>query len=286
MTPFLKDHVIDGTAIARALRQKLADQVQALGCTPGVAFIRVGEDPASKVYVRAKERAAKAVGILSRQIHLPSETTEAELIHQIQLLNDSEEIHGILLQLPLPPHIGLSVLNEISPLKDVDGFQLENLGGLLSKKPALAPCTPTGIMHMLETLGVQVQGKHAVVVGRSLIVGRPMGSMLLRAGATVTTCHRHTVDLWKHTSEADILVVATGVARLLGYGDIKEGAWVFDVGITRTNKGLVGDVHLEGVVSVVQGITPVPGGVGPMTVASLLQNVVKATMLQEEEGRT
>jgi len=283
-SPFLKDRVIDGRGIAKKIRQELKHWLLIEHAVrgplwPTVVFIRVGDDPASKSYVRAKERAAKEVGIHSQQKHLPEDISEKALLEVIEELNTDGNVDGILVQLPLPDHIGLHVLNHINPLKDVDGFHPENLGALLAGDGRIIPCTALGILTMLQELGCDPKGKHVAVVGRGLTSGRPTSSVLLRAGATVTSCHRHTANLEKHTSRADILVTATGVPGLIQAQHVKEGALVFDVGITRTKNGLVGDVAFEEVVEKAQGTTPVPGGVGPMTVACLLQNVLRAAKL-------
>jgi methylenetetrahydrofolate dehydrogenase (NADP+)/methenyltetrahydrofolate cyclohydrolase len=283
-TPFVVDGLIDGRAAARQVRCEVAVEVQqlrAVGIHPHVVFLRVGDDPASETYVNAKARAAGWVGIRSQHRHLPEDTTADELEAQVRDLNGDPDVDGILVQLPLPASIGsLDVLNVVDPLKDVDGFHLTNLGALLGGTGALQPCTPSGIMRLIAMMGIDLQGLHAVVVGRSLIVGRPMNALFTRAAATTTCCHRHTQELARHTSKADVLVVATGVPGLITADHVKEGAYVFDVGMNRLSDGtLVGDVVFDEVRGKARGLTPVPGGVGPMTIAQLLENTVAAARL-------
>jgi methylenetetrahydrofolate dehydrogenase (NADP+)/methenyltetrahydrofolate cyclohydrolase len=273
--------VIDGKAVAQQYRQEVAIRVQRLragGLTPGLAVVIVGEDPASRVYVRNKALACEQAGMHSEVHALAAETSQAQLIAFVRGLNGDARIHGILVQLPLPKHLDArAVIEAIDPAKDVDGFHYQNVGGLLLGEAAFYPCTPLGVMKLLEEEGVQVEGSHAVVVGRSSIVGKPMAMLLLNAGATVTMCHSKTRDLGAMTRQADILVAAVGRARMIVAGMVKPGAVVIDVGINRLPDGkLAGDVDYAGVAAVASRITPVPGGVGPMTIAMLLGNTVKA----------
>jgi methylenetetrahydrofolate dehydrogenase (NADP+)/methenyltetrahydrofolate cyclohydrolase len=274
--------LIDGKAIAANLRQQIAQRVaerreQGLR-TPGLAVILVGSDPASQVYVSHKRKDCEEVGFISRAYDLPSETTQTELTDLIDSLNDDPAIDGILLQLPLPGHLeSSSLLERIRPDKDVDGFHPYNVGRLAQRIPLLRPCTPKGIMTLLESTGVDLYGKDAVVVGASNIVGRPMAMELLLAGCTVTVTHRFTQDLAGHVGRADLVVVAAGKPGLVKGEWIKEGAIVIDVGINRQDDGkLVGDVVYETALPRAGWITPVPGGVGPMTRACLLENTLYA----------
>lgn len=277
--------VIDGRAIAQALRETVKREVQARVAAgqvpPGLAVVLVGEDPASAVYVKHKRLACEEVGIISHAHDLPVDTSEAELLSLIETLNADPTIHGILVQLPLPDHINQSrVVDAIDPRKDVDGFHPMNLGRLAQREPILSPCTPRGVMKLLEAIQVEPEGLHAVVVGASNIVGRPMALELLLAKATVTVCHRFTRDLQKHVRDADILIVAAGKPGLIAGDWIKPGAVVIDVGITRLPDGtLTGDVAGEQAHARAGFITPVPGGVGPMTIACLLENTLIASAL-------
>ncbi len=273
--------IIDGKAIAQGLRAELkvrVDAMRANGITPGLAVIIVGEDPASKVYVGNKVKACAEIGLHSRHVALPANTSEVTLLEKIAELNADPAIHGLLVQLPLPPHIDShKVLEAISPSKDVDGFHPMNVGALVTGTTLFPPCTPSGTMKLLEKMGVEIDGKHAVVVGRSNIVGKPMALMLLHKSATVTICTSRTKDLGKHTRDADILVVATGKAQMVTGDMIKPGAVVIDIGINRLPDGrLVGDVDFESAKEVAGLITPVPGGVGPMTIAILMANTIQA----------
>jgi len=277
--------IIDGKKIAAELRQKLKEEVAALakkGITPGLATVLVGEDPASQVYVRMKEKACAEIGIMSRGIRPPADIPQDELIEQLEELNGDPAIHGILVQLPLPKHLDTQeVLQHVSPEKDVDGFHPLNLGKLLSAKyweelPRFVPCTPAGVIHLIDSTGMEIEGKNAVVVGRSIIVGKPVAMLLLARQATVTICHSRTRDLPAVTREADILVVAAGVPRLVKGEMVKPGAVVIDVGVNRLEEGLIGDVDFESAKEVAGYLTPVPGGVGPMTITMLLQNTVKS----------
>ena len=273
--------IIDGKAISQEVRGEWklrADALKARGITPGLAVIIVGEDPASKVYVGNKIKACAELGIYSEHLELPADTTEAELLAQIARLNADPKIHGFLVQLPVPKHIDSNkVLLAISPNKDVDGFHPMNVGELVTGNPQFQPCTPFGVMKLLEKSGVEIEGKHAVVVGRSNIVGKPMALMLLQKNATVTICTSKTVDLAKFTRDADILVVATGKPQMITGDMIKPGAAVIDVGINRLPNGkLVGDVDFDSAKEVAGWITPVPGGVGPMTITMLVASTVMA----------
>lgn len=273
--------IIDGKAIAKQYRAEFAirvDRLKSCGVVPGLAVIIVGDDPASQVYVRNKALASGAIGMHSEVHALSADTSQAHLIAFVKTLNENDAIHGILVQLPLPKHIeSRAVIEAISPDKDVDGFHYFNVGSLFMGEPAFYPCTPFGVMKMLDHEGIPVEGAHAVVVGRSTIVGKPMALLLLNAGATVTVCHSKTRDLAAMTRQADILVVAVGKARMIHGSMVKHGAVVIDVGINRLADGkLAGDVDFASVAAVASRISPVPGGVGPMTIAMLLGNTVKS----------
>ena len=271
--------LIDGVALSQQLRAQFAAQAQQLkdrGVTPGLAVILVGEDPASQVYVRNKVKACEQAGFYSVLERQPASLTEAELLARVQALNHDPLIHGILVQLPLPSHINAQrVIEAISPDKDVDGFHVASAGALMTGLPGFWPCTPHGCMKMLEHIGLDLRGKHAVVIGRSNIVGKPMAMMLLQQNATVTVCHSATADLAHHTRQADIVVAAVGRRNVLTADMVKPGAVVIDVGMNRNDQGqLCGDVDFEGVRQVASHITPVPGGVGPMTITMLLANTL------------
>lgn len=274
--------LIDGKAVAERLLERVSADVAARrerGQTPpGLAVVLVGENPASQVYVRSKRRACERVGMTSRAFDLPDTVTQTELLDLIDRLNGDPEIHGILVQLPLPGHINPeTVIERISPDKDVDGFHPCNMGRLALRTPALRPCTPFGVIMLLDETGERYKGRHAVVVGASNIVGRPMTLELLLAGATVTTCHRFTADLEHHVRQADILIVAVGRPGVVAGDWIKPGATVIDVGMNRREDGkLCGDVDFHQASEHAAWITPVPGGVGPMTVAVLLRNTLEA----------
>jgi methylenetetrahydrofolate dehydrogenase (NADP+)/methenyltetrahydrofolate cyclohydrolase len=282
--------LIDGNAVARDLLEELEKKVDSFeNQKPCVAFVRVGEDPASVSYVRKKEKTAAKVGIESRLLVFPESISEDQLLKEISQLNDDSRVHGILVQSPLPSHMDeRKIFNHVSPDKDVDGFNATNLGLLCQEqKSAFISCTPAGIVELLKRTKVDTTGKHVVVLGRSLIVGKPVGLLLLQKGlpgnATVTYCHSRTPDLPKHTLQADILIAAIGKPHFVDKSMVKEGAIVIDVGINRvsdvTRKSgsrLVGDVDFEKVAPLTSFITPVPGGVGPMTVAMLMKNTVKA----------
>ena len=273
--------LIDGNALAARTRADVARRVQALkarGIAPGLAVILVGEDPASQVYVRHKVKDSEEAGLHSVLERHPPTLSEAELLARIDALNKDPAIHGILVQLPLPKHIDAArVIESISPAKDVDGFHVASAGALVTGQPGFWPCTPYGCMKMLESIGYELRGKHAVVIGRSNIVGKPMAMMLLAKNATVTICHSATQDLAGLTRQADVVVAAVGKRNILTADMVKPGAVVIDVGMNRKEDGkLAGDVDLEGVKEVASWITPVPGGVGPMTRAMLLVNTLEA----------
>jgi methylenetetrahydrofolate dehydrogenase (NADP+)/methenyltetrahydrofolate cyclohydrolase len=273
--------LIDGKKTAATIRQELKDQVAALtarhGRAPGLAVILVGENPASQVYVRNKERACEDVGIVSRGFRLPADIPQAQLEDTIIFLNNDPGIDGILLQLPLPKGLDSQrCLDLISPLKDVDGFHPVNMGRLALGLPCLRSCTPAGIMTLLARYGIEVAGKKAVVIGRSNIVGKPLALMLLQKNATVTVCHSRTANIAAEVREADIVLAAVGIPKFVTAGMVKPGAVVIDVGINRTEAGLIGDCDFEGLKGVASAMTPVPGGVGPMTIAQLLVNTVEA----------
>ncbi len=271
--------LIDGKAIAAELRGQISADVTALvaiGVTPGLAVVLVGEDPASRVYVSMKEKACAAAGIYSVEHKLPVETAQTELLALIDSLNNNEKIDGILVQLPLPEHIDeAKILEAISPAKDVDGFHPYNVGRLVTGHPVFQPCTPYGVMKMFEHIGVELKGKDVVIVGRSNIVGKPLALMCLAEHATVTICHSRTVDLARKVAAADIVIAAVGRPEMIKGDWIKKGAIVIDVGVNRVGeKKLVGDVDFAAASINAAAITPVPGGVGPMTITMLLYNTV------------
>jgi methylenetetrahydrofolate dehydrogenase (NADP+)/methenyltetrahydrofolate cyclohydrolase len=270
--------IIDGKKISEELKSAIALEVSGLNSKPGLAVILVGDNPASKVYVNNKEKGCQEVGFNSIKINRDENTTEKELLQLIQDLNNDETIDGILVQLPLPNHIDTKkVIEAIDPIKDVDGFHKENMGRLLQNNPTLRPCTPRGVMTMLEKSNINPSGLDAVVIGASNIVGRPMAIELLNAGATVTICHSKTQDLPGKVKSADIVVAAVGIPRFVQADWLKKGSIVIDVGINRLETGeLVGDVDFDQAKDVVNAITPVPGGVGPMTIATLLENTLLA----------
>jgi len=273
--------IIDGNLPAAKVREKAREDVQRLkdqaGVQVGLAVVLVGDDPASAVYVRKKEEDCKEVGIYTFDSRLPKDTTQAELLALIDCLNVDPGVHGILVQLPLPLHIDEgTVIDRIAPEKDVDGFTAVSLGRVLRGQEGLRACTPLGIMRLLDFYDIDIEGKHAVVVGRSTIVGKPQSLLLLEKNATVTICHSRTQNLAAMCRQADILVAAVGRAALLGAEYVKPGAVVIDVGINRGDNGLVGDVDFDTVRPVASALTPVPGGVGPMTRAMLIENTVKS----------
>lgn len=277
--------IIDGKELARNIRQKLKDEVEELknaDIHPKLAVIMVGDDKASKVYVKNKSKACEEIGIEYEEFLLPEKTTMEELISLIEELNNNTTIHGILVQSPLPKGLDANeAFQAISPKKDVDGFHPVNVGKLSFNQDCFVSCTPYGILKMLETYQIPIEGKHAVVIGRSNIVGKPMAKCLLNKNATVTVCHSRTQNLGEITKQADILVVAIGKPKFITADMVKEGATVIDVGINRMEDGkLVGDVDFENIKDKTSYITPVPGGVGPMTIAMLMENVVKAAKQQ------
>jgi len=277
----MKATLIDGNALAQTVRNEVAARVRTLaaaGVKAGLAVVLVGDNPASAVYVRNKVKDCQEVGIHSILDRLPADTTEAALLARIAELNADPAIHGILVQLPLPAHIDEHrVIEAIAPSKDADGFHVSNVGLLMTGKPLFRPCTPYGVMKMLEHAGTVLDGAHAVVIGRSNIVGKPQALMLLAAGATVTICHSRTRNLAEHCLRADVIVAAVGKVGLVTAEMVKPGATVIDVGMNRNAQGkLCGDVDFEGVSHVAGAITPVPGGVGPMTRAMLLVNTIEA----------
>jgi methylenetetrahydrofolate dehydrogenase (NADP+)/methenyltetrahydrofolate cyclohydrolase len=281
--------LIKGSEISKQIREELKQEVAQLkakhNLVPGLSTILVGEDEASKVYVGQKEKACKELGIHSERIDLPGNTTEADLLALIEKLNKDSRIHGILVQLPLPKHINeTNVLYAIDPKKDVDGFHPVNVGKLMLGEPSFIPCTPHGIQELLIRTGVETNGAEVVVVGRSNIVGKPIANMLLQkkkgANATVTICHTGTKDIASHTRRADILIVAAGKPKTITADMVKDGVVVIDVGVNRLPTGLVGDVDFETVKEKAKAITPVPGGVGPMTISMLMHNTVQAAKMQ------
>ncbi|RZN41663.1 MAG: bifunctional methylenetetrahydrofolate dehydrogenase/methenyltetrahydrofolate cyclohydrolase [Methanophagales archaeon ANME-1-THS] len=278
------DKVIDGKKIAEGIEEKVKQEVRGIeeryGITPGLATILVGEDPPSKLYIKLKHWACQRTGIKSENYKFPEETSEGEILELLDELQSRNDIHGILVQFPLPKHLDEKrIMQHINPKKDVDGFNPLNFGNLLigNESAGFVPCTPQGIIHALGAYNIAIQGKHAVVVGHSNIVGKPIALMLLNRNATVTVCHVYTHDLKRYTSSADILVVATGVRGLIGADMVKQDAVVFDVGITWVDGHVYGDVRFEEVVPKASLISPVPGGVGPITVAMLLEHTIKAT---------
>ena len=275
-------NIIDGNKIAQDIRNEVRQSTRELkeqkGIIPGLAVVLVGEDPASQVYVGRKAKACAEVGFLSREYKLPAETEEKKLLKIIKTLNKDPLIHGILVQLPLPKHIATEkIIAAIDPNKDVDGFHPFNVGGLVTGTPLFVPCTPRGIMELISRSGIDLTGKEAVVVGRSNIVGKPMALLLLAQNATVTMCHSKTKNLATVTGRADILIAAIGRPHMITANMVKEGAVVIDVGVNRLENGkLAGDVAFDEVTAKASFITPVPGGVGPMTIAMLMKNTLDA----------
>jgi methylenetetrahydrofolate dehydrogenase (NADP+)/methenyltetrahydrofolate cyclohydrolase len=273
--------ILDGAALAKSLLAQLRAEVRALqqsGLNPGLAAVQVGDSPASRVYVRNKMRACAEVGLQSDTHQLPADCTQDEILATVAKLNADRAVHGIIVQLPLPRGIDtMRVVQSIAIEKDVDGFNWRNLGAIVDAHPQLVPCTPLGVMKLLEQTGIALEGRHAVVIGRSSIVGKPMALLLIAAGATVTVCNSRTPDIARHTRDADIVIVAAGTPRLVTGAMLKRGAVVVDIGINRLPDGkLAGDVDYESAREVAGWITPVPGGVGPMTVAMLIGNTVTA----------
>lgn len=277
--------IIDGKAVSKAVRERVAketEELKAKGVTPGLAVIIVGEDPASQVYVRNKEKACEEVGFYSEKFALPENTTQQELNALVMGLNERKDINGILCQLPLPSHLDdKEVINLINPIKDVDAFHPVNVGAIMIGDYNFLPCTPAGVMELIHSTGVDVAGKKAVVIGRSNIVGKPMAMLLLHENATVEITHSKTQNLAEVTSGADILVAAIGKAKFVGADMVKDGAVVIDVGMNRDENGkLCGDVDFDAVKDKCAYITPVPGGVGPMTISMLMQNTLTAAKIQ------
>ena len=269
--------LIDGKAVAKVLEGEVAAEIARLGFRPGLVAVRVGNDPASEIYVRNKARKARELGLEGTELVFPETLTEAELLAEVARLNGDQAVDGILVQLPLPRQIDAKkVIDAIDPAKDVDGFHPINVGLLHLGRPALVPCTPSGVMRLIDSTGVSIEGKRAVVIGRSDIVGKPVAALLLARNATVTVCHSRTRDLAAVAREADILVAAIGKARFVTAEMIKPGAVVIDVGINRVDGKLAGDVDFAAASAVAGWITPVPGGVGPMTIAMLMKNTVAA----------
>lgn len=275
------EKIIDGRAIAKEIEEEVRSGNEKLkaktGLTPGLATVLVGDDEASRMYIRLKHKACDRVGIHAEDHSLPADSTQDELTALINTLNDRNDIHSILVQLPLPPHLDeQAAMEAIAPDKDADGFHPVNMGRLLIGKEELVPCTPKGIIRALEEYNVVIEGKNAVIVGHSNVVGKPLAAMLLNRNATVSVCHIFTDDLKWYTTQADILISATGVAHLIKEDMIKEGAIIFDVGISKIDGKVVGDVDYEAVLPKVSLITPVPGGVGPMTISILLQHTLES----------
>lgn len=281
--------IIDGKAVSAAVRNEITAEtnefVQSSGIVPHLAAVLVGDDPASQVYVRNKERACEKCGLKSTLHRLSGGTTQRELSDLVQQLNEDESVHGILVQLPLPEHLdSVAILDAILPAKDVDGFHPENVGLMLQGRPRFLPCTPHGIMRLLEQEGIETAGRHAVIIGRSDIVGKPMAGLLVQRGAdaTVTICHSRTRDIGAITRQADILIAAVGIPQFVTGDMLKQGAVVIDVGINRVDDKLVGDVDYAAAMERCSAVTPVPGGVGPMTIAMLLKNTLLAARQQSD----
>jgi methylenetetrahydrofolate dehydrogenase (NADP+)/methenyltetrahydrofolate cyclohydrolase len=275
--------IIDGKAIAANVRQTISQKIAGFKDKPGLAVILVGEDPASKVYVGLKEKDSLEIGFYSEVHRLPENASQDEVLSLINSLNENEKIHGLLVQLPLPKHLNTDIIiNTISPLKDVDGITYFNSGKLFSGRPFFIPCTPKGVMMLIESTGEKVEGKNAVVIGRSNIVGKPMAMLLMQKNATVTVCHSKTKNLDQIAAQADILVAAIGKYKFVKENMVKKGAIVIDVGTNKDENGkLKGDVDFDAVKEKVSFITPVPGGVGPMTRAMLMQNTYEAYIYQK-----
>lgn len=278
--------IIDGKAVSAAVKERVKNQIEELkeknGVQAGLAVVLVGEDPASKVYVRNKKLACEATGIRSFEYYLPEETTQQQLLNLIDTLNKDKAVNGILVQMPLPKHIDeMTITCAIDPLKDVDAFHPENVGRIMMGIPEFLPCTPAGVMELIKSVGIEVSGKNCVVIGRSNIVGKPQAMLLLKENGTVTICHSRTKNLSEVTKQADILVVAIGKAKFVTADMVKPGAVVIDVGMDRDENGkLCGDVDFNAVKDIAGYITPVPGGVGPMTIAMLMTNTLTAAKIQ------
>ena len=276
--------ILDGKKIKNEILDELKNEVSELTEKPNFVVIQVGDNPASNVYIKQKAKMAEYVGYGYKHLKLAEDITEKELLSEIDKLNKDKNVHGILVQMPLPEHIDTNkVQNAVLPEKDVDGLSDMNAGKLFHSKDALFSCTPYGVMEILKRYNISIEGRHAVIVGRSNLVGKPMSVMLTNAGATVTLCHSKTKDLMMHTKMADILIICVGKPKMITSEMVSEGAIVIDVGINRLDDGLCGDVDYENVANKCSYITPVPGGVGPMTVAMLGQNVLKAYQIQKEK---
>lgn len=281
----MRDKILDGKGLAKDIREKIKAEVNnikiAKGIVPGLAVVLVGQDPASVSYVSMKEMACLEGGFYSEVHRLDEDTSQGEILSLIDELNNNDKIHGILVQLPLPGNIDEKIVNErIEPKKDVDGFNPINLGKLFLKTPGFIPCTPKGIIRLLKHYDISIEGKNAVVVGRSDIVGKPTATLLLHENATVTLCHSRTKNLSSYTKEADILVSAIGKPNFITSSMVKKGAIIIDAGTSKVGNKLVGDVDFQGVIEKVDKITPVPGGVGPMTIAMLLENTLEAVLIK------
>ena len=278
--------ILDGKKIAEGIKEKIAGEISGWKKKPGLATVLVGDNPASKVYVSMKNVACRKYGFYSREIHLPESISQKQLLEKVAELNKDDAIHGILVQLPLPPQIDENaILSAIKPEKDVDGFHPESLGKLIQGNPSFVPCTPRGVIHLIKSTGEKLEGKHAVIIGRSNIVGKPTAILLLQENCTVTVCHSRTTNLAEEVKKADIIVAAVGKPKLVTKEMVKQGAVVIDVGTTKLADGrLCGDVDFEGVKEKASWITPVPGGVGPMTIAMLLQNTFEAAKRIEKTG--
>jgi methylenetetrahydrofolate dehydrogenase (NADP+)/methenyltetrahydrofolate cyclohydrolase len=278
--------IIDGKAMASQVEAETkarAEKLVARGVMPRLVTVLVGDNPASQIYIRLKHSACARVGIGSENLELPGDATAGQLLDTIRELNSREDIHGILLQLPLPKHLDpRKTMMTIDPAKDVDGFHPENMGALLLGAERLVPCTPKGIIYALERLGMKLEGAEAVIVGHSNVVGKPLAAMMLNRNATVHVCHIFTKNLAEHTRKGEVLVVAAGVPGLIKADMVRPGAYVFDVGINRVGDKTVGDVDFDAVKDVASAITPVPGGVGPLTISMLLKQTVRAAELQTE----
>ena len=273
--------IIDGNQTAKSIRSQIRRRVKKLGFTPGLAVVQVGDDPASTIYVANKEKDCKRVNFHSEVYKMPTNTAQSEIISQVQFLNEREAVHGIIVQMPLPTGMdGQAVVDAISPQKDADGLSPINLGNLLINRERVTPCTPTGVIRLIESTGIEIEGKHAVCLGRSSLVGKPVGLMLLNRNATVTYCHTRTRNLAEETRRAEILIAAAGSPGLVTASMVADGAIVIDVGISRVNGRAAGDVDYESVREAAGYITPVPGGVGPMTRAMLLENTLKLAIAQ------
>ena len=282
----MKAEILDGKKIGEKIRQKIKNEVRAMKRKPGLAVILVGEDPASKIYVNMKEKACKELDIHSEKYELNKNVKEDVVIKLIKKLNKKNSIDGILVQVPLSKHLHESkILNSIIPEKDVDGFSWNSLGKIISNEEEILPATPKGIIRLLDEYGIAIEGKNAVIVGRSKIVGRPLAIMLLNRNATVTICHTRTKNLEEHTKNADILVAACGAPKLIKKNMVKKGAVVIDAGTTKTESGLYGDVDFVGVKDIAGYITPVPGGVGPMTIAMLMENTLELARMHDEKNK-